>query len=228
MQELLSADGFSHYISDFGYLGILLFFLTVDQLSPIPEEISLIGIGYLSYMGVFNPFLAVLFAFIGLQLVDIIYYWLARRGSRVIMKLTKLNENSILIRYTEKLKTHLGITLMVLCFIPRLRIIGPITVGMLKIKFLKFLVMDAPSLLAFTTIYIFLGLFLHNELNALAASWSWGPPFLVGFGMATVVLVFFFVYRKATKLRKTAKGEFLYKTGALNKEDALSKFPDRG
>ena len=55
---ILKTPGFTHFIEQFGYIGILLWFLSFDQLTPVSEEISLLAIGYLSAHHIFNPFLA--------------------------------------------------------------------------------------------------------------------------------------------------------------------------
>lgn len=196
MQELLTTDGFYKFMTDFGYIGILLFFVTIDQLTPIPEEITLIGIGYLSFQGIFNPFLAILFAFAGLLLVDITYYWLARSGNRIIEKITGSKKDTALNWYTDKLKNHFGKTLLILCFIPRMRIVGPVMVGMLKMDFTKFLLFDAIGLMLFATLYVLLGVFLHDELSYLAADFGWMRHVMFIGGMLAGILLFYFIIHK--------------------------------
>lgn len=71
-----------HYLTLFGYLGIFIFFLTIDQVTPIPEEISLLTIGYFSSKGAFNPIIGgavALFAFVA---VDSFYFLLVKSGAR--------------------------------------------------------------------------------------------------------------------------------------------------
>ena len=45
---VLLAQQFHVYFQRFGYIGIYIYFVTIDQVSPIPEEVSLIVIGYLA------------------------------------------------------------------------------------------------------------------------------------------------------------------------------------
>jgi len=45
---VLLAQQFQVYFQRFGYIGIYIYFVTIDQVSPIPEEVSLIVIGYLA------------------------------------------------------------------------------------------------------------------------------------------------------------------------------------
>jgi len=113
----LGTPGFSEFVSRFGYIGILLWFLTFDQLIPIPEEVSLPIVGYLSAHQVFNPIIAGVFCLSGFLIVDTIYFFLSRKGSSWIKKKTK-GSSSLMESYKRKLKTNMASGLLILCFIP--------------------------------------------------------------------------------------------------------------
>ena len=167
MNSFLNIDpNFTDYAIHLGYLGILIWFVTVDQLTPIPEEVTLLTIGYLSAHHVFNPVLAGMVSLVSFLLVDMAYYFLARSGNKLINKAYQ-RKNHFLQKYTEKLKTHMTKTLFLLCFIPRMRLFGPILVGSLNLSFKKFLLVDGLALSLFAVIYIALGMFFHNGLHAL-------------------------------------------------------------
>src|SRR5437868_712179 len=84
--HILNAPGFVEFIERFGYIGIFIWFITIDQISPIPEEISLLIIGYLCAHEVFHPLLAGLICLAGFVTADIAYYYLSRTGSKLIKK----------------------------------------------------------------------------------------------------------------------------------------------
>lgn len=77
----LFSTSFNDFVIHYGYWGIFLFFITVDQLTPIPEEVTLIGLGYLSGHGFFNPIVASVFALTAFLLADTVYFFLARSGN---------------------------------------------------------------------------------------------------------------------------------------------------
>ena len=162
----LKTPVFQGFIEKFGYIGILLWFLTFDQITPIPEEISLLIIGYLSDHQIFNPFIAGAFSLAGFLIVDTIYFFLSKKGSSFIKKKTK-NSSSIIQSYKNKLRTNTPKAIMVLCFIPRMRMFAPILAGSMKISFKKFLVYDSIALAIFTCIYLSLGFFFNKSLYAL-------------------------------------------------------------
>ena len=110
--------------STIGYVGILVWFITFDQLTPFPEEISLLIVGYLSAHHVFNPFIAGLFCLAGFLAVDTGYFFLSKKGSSFIKKITK-GSSSVLESYKKKLQDNMPKAVIFLCFIPRMRMFAP-------------------------------------------------------------------------------------------------------
>jgi len=151
----------------FGYLGIFVWFITVDQIAPVPEEITLIIIGYFVSHGLLNPVLAGLFAVAAFLTVDSVYFYLTKTGNSFIKKFTKKTESHFVLSYKKKLKGHLFKTLLILCFIPRMRLLAPVYVALLKIPYKRFILFDALSLGIFTAVYISLGIIFHSSLAPL-------------------------------------------------------------
>ena len=165
--NILLASQFQDYFSRFGYLGIFIWFITIDQIIPIPEEITLIAIGYLAMQGNISPVMAGLFAIAGFITVDLVYFYLTKTGNKLIYKLAKKQESPIEKKYKNKLKNHTFKTLLILCFIPRMRLLGPVFVALSKLPFKRFILYDVISLSLFTTIYISLGMIFSKSLSSL-------------------------------------------------------------
>src|SRR4051812_26438969 len=109
---LLADQQFQTYFARFGYVGIYIFFVSVDQLSPIPEEVSLIIIGYLTSQGNLNPILAGVAALLAFLTIDVVYYFLTRSGNKFIKRFTKNADSPKMKRYKEKIKTQMPKTLL--------------------------------------------------------------------------------------------------------------------
>lgn len=166
MFEIFSEPSLNHYIQLFGYLGIFIFFTTIDQVTFVPEEVTLISIGYLGAGEVFNPLIAGVVAFIAFVAVDCAYYFLAGSGLKLFQKLkNKMNEGRIS-EWKEKLREHFPKTLFVLCFIPRMRMWAPVFSGIMKISFKRFISYDSMALSVFTAFYISIGYFFHRSLHS--------------------------------------------------------------
>jgi membrane protein DedA with SNARE-associated domain len=162
----VSSPEISGYIRHFGYVGIFLFFITVYQLMLIPEEITLLSIGYLCANNLFDPILTGVFSLSAFLTVDIGYFALAKSGNKFLLKIYNRVNHSATDKYKEKLKTNLAKTLIVLCFIPRICLFGPLLVGMMNLSFNKFIVFDLIGLSIFTAVYISLGIVFHNSLHS--------------------------------------------------------------
>src|SRR5215471_16556065 len=90
---VLKTPAFTHFVSKFGYIGIIILFITFDQLTPIPEEISLLIIGYLSAHHIFDPFVAGICSLAGFIAVDAVYFFLSKKGSSFIAKRMKTSSS---------------------------------------------------------------------------------------------------------------------------------------
>jgi membrane-associated protein len=162
---IIAVSVFSQYSSHFGYLGIFLFFLTIDQITFIPEEVTLLSIGYMASNHIFNPFIAGIVSAMAFLTVDTSYYFLARSGNKFIKKIMERKKDSLVSKYRKKMKDHFGPTLLVLCFIPRMRMFGPILAGLMKLSFKKFILFDSIGISVFTALYISLGIIFHNTIH---------------------------------------------------------------
>jgi len=198
---ILKTPGFTHFVSRFGYIGIVVWFITFDQLTPLPEEISLLIMGYLCVHNVFNPVLAGISSLIGFLIIDCIYFLLSKKGSSFIKKKTE-GSSSFMESYRNKLKHHTFKAVFVLCFIPRMRLFAPILAGSAGLSFKKFLWFDVVALSAFTTVYLVLGIIFNKSLGA-AITKTKGLQNIIFF--ATVALIgvtLIFLIRKRGKNKR--------------------------
>ena len=196
---LMEHPGFTDFIEKFGYVGIFLWFISFDQITPIPEEISLLIIGYFSAHGVFNPVIAGVCSMAGFLAVDTAYFFLSKKGSSFIKKRTG-NRSSVVSSFTKKLKEHTAKTIFILCFIPRMRMWAPILAGSVKLSFKRFLLFDSIALAVFTGLYLSLGMIFHRSLAAMITKTK-GLQNIIFFSAIFVIgaLIIFFVMRRKKK-----------------------------
>lgn len=205
----LSGDpGFSEIVARYGYIGIFIWFITFDQLTPLPEEISLLLLGYLGAHHVLNPFIAAVVAFAGFLSVDTLYFQLVRTGSRLVKKKAGKTGSTFLAAYRGKLKENMPKTLLVLCFIPRMRMWGPILSGSMKLPFKKFMLFDSLGIGLFTVLYISLGFFFYRGLAALVKKMElFQHAIFLSFIFVMAVVVIVLVSRRKKKLDQPESGE---------------------
>jgi len=201
--SLLDSPEFSPFIQHYGYLGIYIWFITFDQLTPFPEEISLLIVGYLSALGIFNPILAGVCSLLGFFTIDSIYFFLSKKGSGWIKKKTK-GLSTLMQRYREKIKSHSFKAFFILCFIPRMRLFAPVLAGSANYSFKRFILLDGIALLAFASVYTTLGFVFYKSLNKLISKVN-GVQNIIFFGgiaMVAAVIIFFVIRRKRVEKDK--------------------------
>ena len=196
---ILLSSQFQDYFSKFGYIGIYLWFITVDQIVPIPEEITLIVIGYLSSQGLISPILAGIFSIAAFITVDTVYFQLTLSGNKLIKKITSNNKSGTTNKYKEALKNHTFKTLLILSFIPRMRLFGPVFIALLKIPYKRFLLYDITTLTLFTSIYISLGIFFHKSLSSLISETQSLTNIIFFAAMAVMIILTVIIIKKFRK-----------------------------
>lgn len=198
---LLKTTGFSGFIGRFGYFGILLWFLTFDQFTPIPEEVSLLIVGYLSARGVFHPVIAGVFCLAGFLIIDTIYFFLSKKGSSWIKKKTKGSSSPLMQSIKGKLEKNAFKAIFILCFVPRMRMFAPVLAGSTKLSFKRFLFYDSIPLALFTAIYVSLGYIFNESLQKIirrAKGWQ-NIIFFAALLIIAVVIILFIRRRKKAK-----------------------------
>jgi membrane protein DedA with SNARE-associated domain len=197
---------FQDYFHRFGYIGIYIYFVTADQLSPIPEEFSLIIIGYLASHGLINPILAGVISLVAFFTIDVIYFYLTKSGSKLISGITKKANSPGMSRYKEELKKNTPRALLILSFVPRVRLLSPVFAALAELKFIKFMIYNGLGLALFNTVYIAIGIIFHKSLSKLLP--KIGMYRHVIFIVAVIVLIAlsFFIYRKISS-QKTGETE---------------------
>jgi membrane protein DedA with SNARE-associated domain len=198
---LFNIPDFAQFIERFGYIGIFIWFVTFDQFTPFPEEISLLIIGYLIAHHIFHPVLAGVFCLLGFICVDTIYYLLSKTGSKLIKRKSQRSRSSFVASYRKKLEENMPKTLVILCFIPRMRMWSPILAGSMKLPFKKFLLFDTLGLCLFTTVYLLLGIVFHKSLSTVMAKIK-GLQNITFFSAALVIAIVIIILVKKRQREK--------------------------
>ena len=166
--SLIHTPSFTEYIEHFSYVGVFIWFMTFDFIAPFPDEISLLTIGYMASRAIFSPIIVGFVALASFLLTDTLSFFIVRRGQSFLTKKLKKPERHSIRAYVSKhLEKNLPGTLIAICFIPRMRLWGPIVAGTSKISFRRFITFDAVGVALFTALYEALGYFFGVSLSAL-------------------------------------------------------------
>jgi membrane protein DedA with SNARE-associated domain len=163
----VSHSDLASYIHRFSYPGIFLWFAAGEQLTPIPEEVSLISAGYITKYVSLNPFIVGLLALLGLLATDSFLFFISRKGSRLSGKLLKNINSSLLSKVRRNLKKNAAKTLTIMALLPKLRFISPLIAGAAGISWKIFLLINSIATAFYVTLYMLLGIFFYRQLSVL-------------------------------------------------------------
>lgn len=188
--------------SPISYLGIFIWFLFLDQLTPIPEEVTLLSIGYIAEHHLINPYLAGLAAFLGVTIIDSVFYWLAYSGNKIINRFKNNFSEKLQEKYLKGLKEHKVRTILLLSFIPKVRFFSPIFAGMFHVKWQTFFVVNGIGNIIFILFYIAVGMLFHSSLEYLLKEVELLRHSIFTIFMVVITIVVFFKFRRKT-IRKS-------------------------
>jgi membrane protein DedA with SNARE-associated domain len=154
------------YISQFSWLGIFLWFAFIEQLTPVPEEISLMTLGYVSISTSLNPLLSGAVAAIGLLTADNLLFYFSLKGNKLTRKLTDKTNTQLLDRLRQNLQQHAKKTLIIMALLPKLRFLSPIISAAAGISWKLFLVINSAATLFYVAAYMLIGIVFHKQLKA--------------------------------------------------------------
>lgn len=188
-----------YLIGTFSYLGIFVIISFGGIVIPLPEEVLLLLVGYVSALGYSALLPAILVGIAGVLAGDSALYALSRSQNRYIAFITSRLNPARLARYQEQMKLHTGKTLFLLRFVVGLRFFGPIVAGVMQITWLKFIFFDTLAALIYVPFFVLLGyhfqsriVWLIGTVEVVRHALFLGLAFLIGIIISYGVLKKFF------------------------------------
>lgn len=151
------------------YGGVFILALMSNIIIPIPEELVLLGMGYLTSLGIFKYYLVSIIFILGMLTSDYILYSLAKRGSKLTKKLQEKLEKKGILKNKEYLEKHINKIIFFSRFLVYLRFIGPVVSGTLGIDRKKFIKYDLLALVIYVNIFLGLGNYFHRQISFVTA-----------------------------------------------------------
>ncbi len=188
-------------VTAYTYLGIAFYYIVFDFVSPISDELSLIIIAWLSHNGLMNVWGGGVMAFLALYARNIILFYLSKNRTRLINALTE-RYPVWMGNYQEQMSRNLVKTILILTFLPKLRILIPIAAGFARVEKKRFFIVQALSMALFIMIYYPLGIFFYAGIHSLMETMGATDKKMTIAGMLlfTILLSFFigrYIMRKA-------------------------------
>lgn len=154
-----------HAVSKFSYVGVFGFSLLANLFVPVPEEIFLLVLGYLTASGVFNPILVTVIVIVGFSIIDILLYYLARRGNKLLLRGRDKFLKRLAFNDAKIMAHHPNKVIFFARFLMQFRFLGPVLAGSYKVPFKRFFLVNLSALILYVPLVILLGDYFHSRLE---------------------------------------------------------------
>jgi membrane protein DedA with SNARE-associated domain len=154
-------------LEQLSYGGIFIITFFSGYIIPVPEEIVLITVGYLSSVGVVHFGRIVFLSILAVFLSDCGLFYLARHHNRYTERLKVRLERSWISKSRLVSRQHIRRTIFLLRFVISFRFVGPILAGSLNTPWLTFLLPDLAAVLIYVPVLTFLGFYFHASFAKL-------------------------------------------------------------
>lgn len=187
-------------IQHYSYLGMFIWFALVQLIFPIPQEIALISIGYISTHIDINIFLSMAASAIGITVSDLILFYLSRSGSKITQLLLSKFKQSWRNKVETNIDNNTRKTLFILLMLPEARMIAPLIGGITGISIKRFLSIDLFANCILSIVYVLLGKFFYSTLQSISGKIKTYDHYIfIGIMIISAVVVFFFIRKKYMK-----------------------------
>jgi membrane protein DedA with SNARE-associated domain len=189
--SLASSEG--GFLSDYlgtGYLAPFVVLLLCGFGLPIPEEITMLGAGFLAHRGDVEFVPVILVCFVATLMGDSIPYFVGRRFGRRALRsrMVRRAVHPERLRSIERRFAKLGLWAVFMCrFLPGVRLPGWFTAGTLGIPYHRFIAVDALGAALMTPIFVALGRYSGGKISELEGRVE-GLTQILGFVALALVL----------------------------------------
>lgn len=197
MTDVSGTENIIRELGALSYGGIWLVSFLSNVFIPVPEELTLLALGYLSGTGAINGWLTIPLVISALLVNDILLYKLSKRGSKITNFLYKRFFEKKLERRGEKwVDMNIGRIIFLSRFLIQLRFIGPFLAGSKKVSIKKFVLYDLLALIIYTPLFIGLGWYFHSRINLVIENVNvFKNILLVAIGLILTYSIAKFIYR---------------------------------
>ena len=152
-------------VTGYTYLGIAFYYIIFDFISPISDEFSLIIIAWLSHNGLMNVLGGSLMAFLALYIRNVVIFYFSHRRTKWVDALT-VKYPVFMSNYQREMSVNLVKTILILTFIPKVRILVPVLAGFGQVSKKRYFIVQAGAMALFIGIYYPLGVFFYSRIHA--------------------------------------------------------------
>ncbi len=207
MLLLEAQSALSRLFSEFGYLAPFTVLVLCGFGFPLPEEVTMLGSGFLLYQGRVEAAAIVGVCFTATLIGDSVPYWIGRTFGRKalgIKPMRRVLHPERLSNIEQRFRRNETRAVFVCRFLPGLRLPAWFTAGTLGMGYARFLAVDAAGAAIMTPLFIWLG-FTSGEKIAELESTVENLHQILGFvvlGLAVVLVVHLTISGRAARSQR--------------------------
>lgn len=150
------------------YGGVFILALLSNLFIPVPEEIVLLAMGYLTGIGIFAYPVVMGIFILGMLTSDYLLYSLSKKGSKLTAKLQRRLEEKGILKNKEYVSKNIDNIIFFSRFLVYLRFIGPVLSGAVGVERRRFLKFDFLALVVYVNLFLGLGNYFHKQISIIA------------------------------------------------------------
>lgn len=167
----------------------------------IPEEIFLLGLGYLAGRSTFEFISLTIFLIIGFLLIDTLIYILARRGNKIVLFIGRKLLGDWFTDDGSFIQRRLAHIIFISRFVPVLRFMGPFLGGAYRYPYRFFIAVDAIALSIYVPALLGLGVYFEDRISQIISGVGVVKNSILMFVVLVLVFVIFRQVRKYMRNR---------------------------
>ncbi len=179
------------FLSNFHYLGPFIVLLLCGVGLPIPEEVTLIGCGLLVHEGLVEFRDISLICAAAILIGDAVPFFLGRHYGEATLRLSWIRwilHPERMLKIRRRFAEHGNWVIFSLRFLPGVRVGGYFTVGMMGVRYPRFLLLDALGVLVSVPASIYLGKLFAGQIEVLEERLG-GLSLLLAFTLLSVLII---------------------------------------
>ena len=153
------------FLDNFSYIGIFLLVAMSGHMLPVPQDISLISVGYLVALDYISFWPTLIVGTIAPVASDLFLYYLSTVGSRFAPKPEKYAHTWLFKFATHHMHNKTILTVMLMRFVTGFRFMSPVVGAYMGVPVKKYLIANSISAVVFGPLFILLGYAFHEKIT---------------------------------------------------------------
>jgi membrane-associated protein len=160
------SETITQFVDQFGYMAFFLAFSLGPFGIPVPNEVTMLTAGMMADMGILNLWIIYFSILSGLMTAITLGFFIGKiSGKKVTIWLQNKKSYRHFIKVEKLFNKYGDLAMCIGFFIPVVRYVVPVFIGMSGVKFKKFAILSYTSSIVWTVVFFGIGKVFGNQLS---------------------------------------------------------------